>query len=91
MASLKRQARKAELYNKFKARIRTLDVLLAFVYHADSTKKISESETLLKKLNDADLEHSAELKKIDAAVEEHHDRIIRLRRRIHATPSSSTR
>ncbi len=70
MASLKRQARKAELYNKFKERIRTLDVQLAFVYHADFTKKILESENLLKELTDTDLEHSAELKKIDAAVEE---------------------
>jgi chromosome segregation protein len=70
MASLKRQARKAELYNKFKERIRRLDVLLSFVYHADSTKKISKAEILLKELNDTDLAHSAELKKIDAAVEE---------------------
>lgn len=70
MASLKRQARKAELYNKFKDRIRTLDVRLAFVYHDEFTRKIATSETLLKELNDADLEHSAELKKIDAAVEE---------------------
>jgi len=70
MASLKRQARKAELYNKFKARIRTLDVRLSFVYHDEFTQKISDSETLLKELNDADLEHTAELKRIDAAVEE---------------------
>jgi len=70
MASLKRQARKAELYNKFKARIRELDVRLSFVYHAEFTQKISDSEILLKELNDADLEHSAELKRIDAAVEE---------------------
>jgi len=70
MASLKRQARKAELYNKFKARIRTLDVELSFVYHDEFTQKISDSETLLKELSDTDLEHSAELKRIDAAVEE---------------------
>jgi len=69
MASLKRQARKAELYNKVKARIRTLDVRLSFVYYDEFTQKISDSETLLKELSDTNLEHSAELKRIDAAVE----------------------
>ena len=70
MANLKRQARKAKQYNEFKERIRILDVGLAFIYYDDFTQKITTFETLLNKLNDADLEQSTALQKIEAVVEE---------------------
>jgi len=70
MASLKRQARKAELYNNSQKRIKTLDVYLGIHYHDDYSRQIEQIEKLLQELKDTDLGHSSELKKLDAAVEE---------------------
>ena len=70
MASLKRQARKAELYNNYQRRIRELDIHLGVRYYDDFTEKIEQTEALLSELKDADIGHSSELKKLDAAVEE---------------------
>jgi len=70
MASLKRQARKAELYNNFQKRIKILDVHLGIHYFDDFKARIEQTDSLLKQLKDADIGHSSELKKIDAAVEE---------------------
>ncbi len=75
MASLKRQARKAEIYNSYQMRIRRLDVQLGIHYYDDFTRQIDKTDTLLKELKDADIGHTSELKKLDAAVEE-----IKLRR-----------
>ncbi|MGB5748534.1 MAG: chromosome segregation protein SMC [Desulfobacterales bacterium] len=70
MASLKRQARKAELYNNFQKRIKILDVHLGIHYFDDFKAQIEQTDSLLRELKDADIGHSSELKKIDAAVEE---------------------
>jgi len=70
MNSLKRQARKAELFTKYQTRAKQLDVRLGLHHFQAFTRQIDETETLLQKLRDADLEHAAELKKLDAAVEE---------------------
>ncbi len=70
MASLKRQARKAELYNRLQIRIRTLDVCLSLHYHDKINAQIKQAETVLQELKDADIGHSSELKKLDAAVED---------------------
>jgi chromosome segregation protein len=70
MASLKRQARKAELYNKYQSRIKILDVRLGIHYFDDLTRQIEEADSLLKELKDADIGHSSELQKLDAAIED---------------------
>ena len=70
MASLKRQARKAEIYNKYQVRIKTLDVHLGILYYDDYTSQIDKTDSLIKELKDADIGHTSELKKLDAAVEE---------------------
>jgi chromosome segregation protein len=70
MASLKRQARKAELYNNHQRRIKILDVRLGINYFDDYTRQIEEADSLLKELKDADIGHSSELKKLDAAIED---------------------
>ena len=75
MASLKRQARKAELYNKLQSRIKILDVRLGIHYFDDFSRQIEEADSLLKELKDADIGHSSELKRLDAAIED-----IKLRR-----------
>ncbi|MCU0591166.1 MAG: chromosome segregation protein SMC [Desulfobacterales bacterium] len=70
MDSLKRQARKAELFNKYQTRAKELDVRLGLHHFQAFSRQIDETEALLLQLRDADLEHTAELKKLDAAVEE---------------------
>jgi chromosome segregation protein len=70
MDSLKRQARKAELFNKYQARVKELDVRLGLQHFEDFTRQIEGTEALLQQLQDVDLEHSAELKTLDAAVED---------------------
>ncbi|MEW6671481.1 MAG: chromosome segregation protein SMC [Thermodesulfobacteriota bacterium] len=69
MGSLKRQAKKAELYKKFQDRIKRLDVVLA--HHAANvlTEQIAATDALLKNLKDKDIEHITQLKKLDAAIE----------------------
>jgi len=70
MASLKRQARKAELYNNFQKRIKILDVHLGNYYFEDLSNQIEQTGSLIRELKDADIGHSSELKRLDAAVEE---------------------
>jgi chromosome segregation protein len=70
MDSLKRQARKAELFNKYQARVKELDVRLGIRHFEEFTRQIDGTEALLQQLRDADLEHSTELKTLDAAVED---------------------
>lgn len=70
MSGLKRQARKAELYKKYQASILDLDVQLTAHRFETLSREITEAETLLDGLKDSDIAHSAELKKLDAAVEE---------------------
>ena len=70
MASLKRQARKAEIYNNYQIRIKALDVQLGIQYYDDYSEQIDKTDALIKELKDADIGHSSELKKLDAAIEE---------------------
>lgn len=75
MAGLKRQARKAERYKKYQDRIKTLDIGLSLNYYDDYTRTINATDALLKDLNDTDIGHTTQIKKLDAAIEE-----IKLRR-----------
>ncbi len=70
MASLKRQARKAQLYKTHQERIKQLDFCLALLHYDDYTKRIDEADSLLKELKDEDIGHSTQLEKLDLAIEE---------------------
>ncbi len=70
MDGTRRQARRTERYNRYLDRIRKLDVGLGGYYFDDYTRRIDETDTLLKELQDADLEHTTQIDKLDAAVEE---------------------
>ena len=70
MGSLKRQARKAEIYNNFQIRIKALDVQLGILYYNEFSEQIETTAALIKELKDADIGHTSELKKLDAAIEE---------------------
>jgi len=70
MTGLKRQAKKAEIYKNYQHSIMQIDILVALHYYDDYTKQIEKTDLLLKSLNDTDVEHTSELKKLDAAVEE---------------------
>ncbi len=75
MASLKRQARKAEIYNNYRRQIKAFEITLGLHYDQEYALKIQETDTLLNELQDLDISHTAEIKKLDASVEE-----IRLKR-----------
>ncbi len=70
MASLKRQARKAEFYKTYQERTRTFDIFIGLHYHDRYTRQLEDSSRLLQELKDADLSHVSEIKKLDAAVED---------------------
>ncbi len=70
MASLKRQARKAELFKIHQEHIKQLDVHLALHHYDDYTLQIDEADAFLKELKDADIDHTTQLHKLDSAVEE---------------------
>ncbi len=70
MNGLKRQAKKAERFKKFQERIRGLDILLNLGQYDDLAGQIEKTGDLLKSLQDTDIEHSSQLKRLDAAVEE---------------------
>ena len=70
MASLKRQARKAELYKTYQERTRTFDIFIGLYYFNQYADQLKESTSLLQELKDADLSHVSEIKKLDAAVED---------------------
>lgn len=69
MSGLKRQARKAERYKKYQARIQSLDAQLLLCYYDKYKIKIGEINQLLKDLNHVDSGFSSKISKIDAAVE----------------------
>ena len=60
---------RAEIYNNYQRRIKTLDLQLAFHQLDGYSRQIDETEGLLHQLKDTDVGHSTELKKLDAAVE----------------------
>jgi len=70
MAGLKRQARKAERFKKYKAQAKELDIRLGLHYFDEYAGKIRNSKNLLEAQRDKDIQHTSQLKKIDAAVEE---------------------
>ena len=70
MSGLKRQARKAERFKKFKTHVRELDITLGLHYFDEYADKIQKSTALLATQRDKDIQHTSQLKKIDAAVEE---------------------
>jgi len=70
MASLKRQARKAEIYNNYHKQIKTLEVYLGLHYCENFEGRIQETDAILKELQDLDISHTTEIKKLDAMVEE---------------------
>jgi len=70
MNGLKRQARKAERYKRYRQRIRELDERLSLHRYAQLSLRYEQSDALLKELKDSDLDRSAQLRKLDSAVEE---------------------
>ena len=70
MASLNRQARKAERYKRYRSRADKLDVHLSLLKYYEFSQQIAETDRLMKEFKDADIEHVARIKKLDAAVEE---------------------
>jgi chromosome segregation protein len=69
MASLQRQAKKAELYQNYREKIQYLDITISGRRYDDLTHQILETGNLLQNLTDSDEKHSARLQKIDAAIE----------------------
>ncbi len=69
MAGLHRQAKKAERYKSYQHRIQLLDTQLLHHYYEGYTRQIEESQSLLKEMQDRELAHVTDMKKIDAAVE----------------------
>ena len=69
MGGLKRQARKAEIYHKYQARIRESDILITLYFYDMATAEIEETDRLLKDLQDKDIAYITKLKRLDAAVE----------------------
>ena len=70
MASLKRQARKAEIYNNYQKQIKAFEIYLGLHYYEDYARQLQESDTLLMELQDLDISHTTEMKQLDALVEE---------------------
>ena len=70
MASLKRQARKAERYKRYRNRADELDIRLSLLKYAGFCRQIEQTDRLQRELKDADIEHTARIRKLDAAVEE---------------------
>jgi chromosome segregation protein len=70
MNSLKRQAKKAERFKKYKNRVKGLDVRLAAYHYDQFSQQLTETDVLLTDLKDADANQSSKLKRIDAAIEQ---------------------
>ncbi|MBA3017587.1 MAG: chromosome segregation protein SMC [Proteobacteria bacterium] len=70
LAGLKRQVKKAEIYNNYQKGIRELDILISLANSDNYSHQIRQTESLLKDLNDTHIEHTSKIKKLDAAVED---------------------
>ena len=70
MASLKRQARKAEIYNNYQKQIKAREIYLGLHFYEDYAARIQETDSLLNELQDLDISHTTEIKKLDASIEE---------------------
>lgn len=69
MGGLKRQAKKADLFNRCQEQITQLDVRLTVHQCEEISRQAAETRTLLTHLKDTDMAHNSELKKLDAALE----------------------
>lgn len=69
MNGLRRQAAKAEAYNRCREQITRLDVQLTLHRCAALASEIAEADTLLARLKDTDTAQSTELKQLDATLE----------------------
>ncbi len=70
MNSLKRQARKAEMFKKHRESIKDLDVLKSLIDHEEYRDKIEHTALVLKELKNTEFEHTSKLGKLDALIEE---------------------
>ena len=69
MASLKRQAKKAEMFKRLQEKIQFLDITLSGHRYDGFTQQIKETSDLLQGLHDEDQGHSTQLQQLDAAIE----------------------
>lgn len=69
MASLKRQAQKAERFKNYQVRIRALDIRLGLHYFIERTEQIRDTKARLETLKDELIGYQTELKRIDAQME----------------------
>ena len=70
MKGLKRQAKKARVYKSYQRRIRHTDITASLMRHDEFSRQIQKTENILSRLKDADLRQSADLDRLDAAMEE---------------------
>jgi chromosome segregation protein len=70
MGDLKRQAKKAERYQKIQDRIRQLDITISLIKYNRLEHEMEETKVSLNSLQDTRIGYSAELKKLDAAIEQ---------------------
>jgi chromosome segregation protein len=70
MAGLKRQAKKAERFKNYQQRVKQIDTHLLLHYYDDYSEQLTEAEDRLKVMKDEEIGHVAQMKKIDAAIEE---------------------
>lgn len=70
MAGLKRQAKKAERYKRYRQGIKEIDFRLALSSYDALTLKIEKTGALVSELNDTSVSHTSQLRKLDSAVEE---------------------
>lgn len=69
MNSLQRQAKKAERFQRYKERIRRLDILLQLHDYHELAHQIDETAGMLKGFEDENIERMTRIKQLDAAVE----------------------
>ena len=69
MGGLKRQAKKAERYRDLQKQIQRVDIVWGLKLYQDHTRQINHCRRMLKELKDADLQHTACIRQLDAAVE----------------------
>ena len=69
ISGLKRQARKAERFKRFKTEARQIDIHLICHKDAELGRQMDEAGTLLSSLKDEEIGQNTRLKKIDAAIE----------------------
>jgi len=70
MNSLKRQAKKAERFKKYKNHIKGLEIHLAVHQYDELSHQLAKTDALLKGLEDSDAGQSSKLTRIDAAIEQ---------------------